>query len=150
MRCGGSPTPPSKPDIRLATPFEDHLRDEDPSEWTLVIRGRPLTVDGLLLAAGRTVSEFTWRNLPVAAVSAEVTGPTRTTDDVLAGPRLRTRRTYASVSVSALIDGGFPVLATFAAPHVSIVLPAYDEASALALVRILGPEHVNPHYLRTR
>ena len=59
----------------MATPIEDHLRGEDPTEWTLVIRGRPLTVEGLLLAAGRTVSEFTWRGAPVAAVSAEVTGP---------------------------------------------------------------------------
>ncbi len=27
----------------MATSIEDHLRDEDLSEWTLVIRGRPLT-----------------------------------------------------------------------------------------------------------
>jgi hypothetical protein len=134
----------------MSTPIEDHLRDEDPGEWILVIRGRPLTVDGLLLAASRTMSEFTWRGAPVAAVSAEVTGPSRSTDDVLAGPRLRTRRTYAAAPVSALIDGGFPVLPTFAAPHVSVVLPAYDEASVRHLVDILGPEHANPHYLRTR
>lgn len=134
----------------MATPIEDHLRGGDPTEWTLVIRGRPLTVEGLLLAAGRTVSEFTWRGAPVAAVSAEVTGPGRSTEEVLAGPRLRTRRTYAAAPVSALLDGGFPVLPTFAAPHVSIVFPAYDEASARALVDILGPEHVNPYYLRTR
>lgn len=92
----------------MATPIEDHLRDEDPTEWTLVIRGRPLTVEGLLLAAGRTVSEFTWRGGPVAAISAEITGPGRSTDEVLAGPRLRTRRTYAAAQVSALVDGGFP------------------------------------------
>ena len=48
-----------------------------------------------------------------------------------------------------LIDGGYPVLATFTAPHVSVVLPAYDEESVRALVDLLGPEHVNPHYLRT-
>lgn len=134
----------------MGTPIEGNLRDEDPSEWILVIRGRPLTIEGLLLAAGRTVTEFTWRGEPVAAVSAEVTGPSRTTDDVLAGPRLRTRRTYASAPVSAMVDGGFAVLPTFVAPHVSIVLPAYDEESVRALVAILGPEHLNPHYLRTR
>jgi hypothetical protein len=134
----------------MSTPIEDHLRDEDPSEWVLVIRGRPLTVDGLLLAAGRTVSEFTRRGAPVAAVAAEVTGPTRSTDHVLAGPRLRTRRTYAAAPVSALIDGGFPVLPTFAAPHGSVVLSAYDGASVRALVDMLGPEQVDPHYLRTR
>lgn len=134
----------------MTTPIEDHLRDEDPGEWTLVIRGRPLTLEGILLAAGRTVSEFTWRGMPVAAVSAEVTGPDRSTDEILAGPRLRTRRTYASAPVSALRDAGFEVLPTFIAPHVSVVLPAYDETSVRALVDILGPEHVNPHYLRTR
>lgn len=134
----------------MTRPIEDHLRDEDPSEWILVIRGRPLTVDGLLVAAGRTVSEFTWLGAPVAAVSAEVTGPGRSTDDVLAGPRLRTRRTYAAAPVANLVDGGFPVLPTFVAPHVSIVLPTYDEGSVHALVELLGPEHTNPHYLRTR
>lgn len=39
---------------------------------------------------------------------------------------------------------------TFTAPHVSVVLPAYDEVYVHALVDILGPEHTNPHYLRTR
>ncbi len=133
----------------MLTPIENHLRDEDPSEWTLVIRGRPLTIEGLVLAAGRTFDEFSWQGKPVAAVSAEVTGPDRSTDDVLAGPRLRTRRTYASAPVADLIDGGFSVLATFTAPHVSIVLPEYDEAHVHALVDILGPELTNPYYLRT-
>lgn len=134
----------------MATPIENHLRNGDPSEWTLVIRGRPLTVEGLLLAAGRTPGEFTWQGTPVAAVSAEVTGPNRNIDEALAGPRLRTRRTYAAAPVTALINSGFPVLPTFAAPHVSIVLPVYDEASVRVLVELLGPEHVNPYYLRTR
>jgi hypothetical protein len=133
----------------VLTPIEDHLRDgDDPNEWILVIRGRPLTVDGLLTAAARTLAEFSWHGEPMAAVSAEVTGPDRTTDDVLAGPRLRTRRTYASAPVAELVNAGFPVLATFTAPHVSIVLPHYDEAHVQALVDILGPERTNPYYLR--
>lgn len=133
----------------MPTPIEDHLRDEDPSDWILVIRGRPLTVDGLLTSAARTLDEFSWQGRPLAAVSAEVTGPGRTTDDVLAGPRLRTRRTYASAPVADLLAGGFSVLPTFTAPHVSIVLPEYDEADVHALVDLLGPEQANPHYLRT-
>lgn len=100
----------------MLTPIEAHLRDEDPASWTLVIRGRPLSVDGLLLAAGRTMAEFSWRGDPLAAVSAEVTGPGRTTDELLAGPRLRTRRTYAEAPVASLFDAGFAVLATFSAP----------------------------------
>lgn len=113
----------------MLTPIEAHLRgDEAPSEWVLVIRGRPLTVDALLTAAARTLAEFNWKGELFAAVSAEVTGPRRSTDDLLAGPRLRTRRTYAAAPVANVIAGGFPVLATFATPHVSIVLPEYDEA----------------------
>jgi hypothetical protein len=134
----------------VLTPIEVHLRtEEDPSEWVLVIRGRPLTMEGLLTAAARTLAEFSWNGEPLAAVSAEVTGPHRSTDDVLAGPRLRTRRTYAAVPVTDVVAGRFSVLATFTAPHVSIVLPEYDEAHVRSLVAILGPEQANPHYMRT-
>ena len=114
----------------------------------VVIRGRPLTIEGLLIAAGRTLAEFSWHGGPFVAVSAEVTGPGRSAADVLAGPRLRTRRTYAAAAVTALIDGGFPVLGTFGAPHVSIVLPEYSEAGVRGLIDILGPEQPNPYYMR--
>lgn len=107
----------------MAARMEHHLRDEDVSQWLLVIRGRPLTTEALLLAAGRTMSEFTWRGAPVAAISAEVTGADRTTDDVLAGPRRRTRRTYASAPISELLEGGFQVLPTFVVTHVSVCPP---------------------------
>jgi hypothetical protein len=134
----------------VLTPIESHLRpDDDPGDWMLVIRGRPLTVEGLLTSAARTLVEFSWRGNPVAAVSAEVTGPDRDTDEVLAGPRLRTRRTYAAAPVSRLVDNGFPVLATFSAPHVSIVLPGYAAFHVHTLIELLGPEQPNPHYLRT-
>jgi hypothetical protein len=85
-------------------PIEAHLRDVDLTAWTLVIRGRPLTAEGLLVAAGRTRSEFSWQNTPLAAISAEVTGTNRTADELLAGPRLRTRRTYASTDVVTLME----------------------------------------------
>jgi hypothetical protein len=114
-----------------------------------VIRGRPLTIEALLLAAGRTCAEFSWRGNPLAAVSAEVTGVGRATDDLLAGPRLRTRRTYAEAPVATLIEAGFAVLPSFSVPHVSIALPEYTEASIRALVKIFGPEQPNPYYVRT-
>lgn len=113
-----------------------------------MIRGRPLTVDALLSAAGRTRAQFSWRGKPVAAVSAEVTGPHRTTDDVLAGARMRTRRTFATAPVAELVGRGFVVLPTFVAPHVSIVLPEYNEVHVRALLEIFGPERPNPHYMR--
>ncbi len=134
----------------MLTPIEPHLRpDDEPSDWLLVIRGRPLTVDGLLTAAARTLAEFSWHGEPLVAVSAEVTGPDRDIDDVLAGPRLRTRRTYATALVADVTAAEFPVLATFAAPHISIVLPGYDQHHVRALLTVLGPEHANPHYMRT-
>jgi hypothetical protein len=133
----------------VLTPIETHLRHDDTTAWTLVVRGRPLTVEGLLLAAGRTRAEFSWRGDALAAVSAEVTGPGRGTDELLAGPRLRTRRTYAEAPVTAVIAAGFAVLPTFSAPHVSIVLPDYDEACVQALIALFGPEQPNPHYVRT-
>ena len=133
----------------MLTALEDHVRvDDDPRDWVLVVRGRPVTVDGMLKAAGRTLDEFSWRGRPVAAVSAEVTGPDRGIEDVLGGPRLGTRRTYAAAPVADLVAGGFVVLATFAAPHVSIVLPEYDVAHVRSLIAVLGPERTNPRYLR--
>ena len=126
-----------------------HVRvDDAPREGVLVVRGRHGPVDGMLKAAGRTLDEFSWRGRPVAAVSAEVTGPDRGIEDVLGGPRLGTRRTYAAAPVADLVAGGFVVLATFAAPHVSIVLPEYDVAHVRSLIAVLGPERTNPRYLR--
>jgi len=134
----------------MLTPIERHLRvDDDPSGWMLVIRGRPLTVEGLLVAASRTLAEFSWHDVPVAAISAEVTGQGRSTDDLLAGPRLRTRRTFVQAPVAVLVEAGFAVLATFSAPHVSVVLPDYDEKCVRRLLGFFGPEQPNPHYVRT-
>jgi hypothetical protein len=133
----------------MLKPIEAHLRDEDPATWMFVIRGRPLTVEGLLIAAGRALSEFSWRGNSLAAVSAEVTGPGRSTDDLLAGPRFKTRRTYAEAAVATLVQAGFVVLPTFSAPHVSIVLPDYDATCVQALIGFFGPEQPNPHYMRT-
>ena len=53
-----------------------------------------------------------------------------------------------AVPVADLVAGGFVVLATFAAPHVSIVLPEYDVAHVRSLIAVLGPERTNPRYLR--
>lgn len=116
--------------------------------WELVVRGRPLTVDGLLTAAARTLAEFSWKGEPLAAISGEITGSDRTTADLLSGPRLRTRRTYATVQVEELLEFGFEVIPTFATPHVSIVLPRYDCESVRSLLDRFGPEQTNPYFMR--
>jgi hypothetical protein len=88
------------------------------------------------------MAEFSWRGDPLAAVSAEVSDPDRSTDELLAGPRLRTRRTYAEAPVTSLVNAGFAVLATFLAPHVSIALPDYDE-TCVRTIRVTLPADVH-------
>lgn len=134
----------------MSLPIEGHLRSPFPivDAGRLVVRGRPLTVDGLLSNALRTSDQFTWLGRPLLAVSAEVTGEGRTAQDLLGDERLRTRRTYVRATPAAIDDAGFVVLATFAAPHVSIVLRGYDEASVRHLIMALGPELPNPFFER--
>lgn len=135
----------------MLTPLEQHIRSEaDPTKWMLVVRGRPLSIDDLLTSASRTLAEFSWRGAPVAAVSAEVTGSDLDLDQILAGPRLRTRRTFVAAPVVDVIAGGHRLLATFTSPHVSIILPKYDAACARALLDLLGPERPNPYFERSR
>lgn len=80
-------------------PIEQHLRagEELEPNFHVVVRGWPLTVDGMLRNA-----------------------------DALA---------------SSLLDAGFELLATFAAPHYRIVLPAYDG------LQVLGEVKRNPHFV---
>jgi hypothetical protein len=134
----------------MSTPVEDQLRARAPAVDAdrLVIRGRPLTVHGLISNATRTAAVYTWQGEPFLAVSAEITGPGRPTEDLLAGKRLRTRRTYVRATPEAIAEAGFSVLETFAAPHVSIVLPGYDENLVQQLITALGPELPNPFFER--
>lgn len=66
---------------------------------------------------------------------------------ILAGPRLRTRSRYASAPVAALQAAHFELLATFVAPHYSVVLPAYTEQVVQRLRDVLGEPMPNPHFL---
>ncbi len=63
----------------------------------------------------------------------------------LAGPRLRTRSRYAETTAASLVDARFGLLPSFAAPHYSVVLPAYDEAHVRHLLEVLGEAKRNPH-----
>jgi hypothetical protein len=91
---------------------------------------------------------FSWGGQPLVAVSAEATVGGRTLEDVLAGPRLRTRRRYAAAIAQALLDAGFTLLPTFGSPHYDIVLPAYSDWEARRLLHVLGEAHDNPYYGR--
>lgn len=134
----------------MLEPIEPHLRaGERPEPSTdLVVRGWPLTVDGVLQNADDARSRFSWRGAPLVAVSAEATVGGRTLDDVLAGPRLRTRKRYASAIAQRLLEARFLLLPTFGAPHYDIVLGAYAEGEARRLLDVLGEAQENPYYVR--
>jgi hypothetical protein len=132
------------------TPIEGHvgLGEVLDPDAHLVIRGWPLTVDGLLRNADATTRRYSRVGRPFVALSAEVTVAGWDLDAILSGPRLRTRRSYAAVPVGRIVESGFGMLATFGAPHYSVVLPSYTEAAAQRLIEALGEVKVNPYHVR--
>lgn len=129
-------------------PIEPHIRPAGTLDGaSVVVRGWPLTVDGLLNNADATRQRFERDGEPLLAVSAEMTSDDWDLERILSGPRLRTRSRYASAPALALVASGFELLPTFAAPHFSVVLGAYDEASAEHLLVVLGEVRRNPHYV---
>jgi hypothetical protein len=132
------------------TPIEGHVRAGevlDP-EAALVIRGWPLTVDGLLRNADATRRRYSRAGRRFVAVSADVTMAGWDLDAILSGPRLRTRRSYAAVPIARVVEAGFRLLPTFGAPHYSVVLPSYTEVAAQRLLEVMGEVKVNPHHVR--
>lgn len=133
----------------MLEPIEKHLRPDDGLDPAadLVVRGWPLTIDGLLRNADATRSRFSRGGEPFIAISAEVTIEGWDVDAILAGPRLRTRSRYASAPVAALQAAQFELLATFIAPHYSLVLPTYTEGVVERLLDVLGEPMPNPHFI---
>lgn len=131
-------------------PIEEHLRTGETldQDAQLVVRGWPLSVDGLLRNADATRRRYARLGQPFVAVSAEVTVLGWDVDAILSGPRLRLRRTYAAALLRSLIEADFDLIATFAPPHYSVVLPAYDVEIAQRLLEVLGEVRHNPHHLR--
>jgi hypothetical protein len=136
--------------VTVLQPIEAHLRaDEllDP-DAQLELRGWPLTVDGLLRNAAATRRRYSLAGEPFVAISAEVTIAGWPVDRILAGPRLRTRRSYAAALVGRVLEARFDLLATFQAPHYSVVLRSYTEGEAERLVAALGAVRANPYHVR--
>jgi hypothetical protein len=131
-------------------PIEGHLRSGellDP-DAQLVVRGWPLTVHGLLRNADATQRRYSLAGEPLVAISAEVTVAGWDVDRMLAGPRLRTRRSYAVALVGRVLEAPFDLLPTFQAPHYSVVLRSYTEGEAERLVAVFGAVRANPYYVR--
>lgn len=81
----------------MLEPIENHLRPGELLDTAadLVVRGWPLTTDGILRNAEASRSRFSHGGEPLVAVSAEVTIAGWDLDAILAAPRLRTRSRYA-------------------------------------------------------
>ena len=127
--------------------IERHLRSAevlDPDAH-LVLRGSPLTVAGVLANADRTRGRFTLAGDPFLAISVDVTITGWDIERILAR-QLRTRRRYATSRAGALLDAGYDLMPTFSAPHYSLVLPSYTEATAAQLIELFGEVKPNPHY----
>ncbi|MGH9166257.1 MAG: hypothetical protein ACRD02_00235 [Acidimicrobiia bacterium] len=136
----------------MLEPIENHLRSNDvlDSAADLVVRGWPLTIDGMLRNADATRNRFSRGGEPFIAISAEVTIAGWDLDAILAGPRLRTRSRYASAPVAAVQAAQFELLPTFVAPHYSVVLRTYTEEVVQRLLDVLGEPIPNPHFIGRR
>jgi hypothetical protein len=133
--------------LRLV-PLEAYLRSFAPRPDDLVVRGSPLSIDGLLRHASRTAKVFSWRGSPALAISASLTESDDEVDGLLRSVSLRTRSTFGATQVGRLRLAGFDVVATFSSPHVSIVWPQYDRETAAKLASALSPVRNNPHFGR--
>ncbi len=122
----------------VLSPIEEHLRAEGELGAAPVVRGWPLTVDGLLRNADATRRRYSRAGEPLVAISAEAAIAGWSVDAILVGARLRTRLRYAVVDAESLVEAGFELLPTFAAPHVSVVLPSYTEDVAERLLDARG------------
>lgn len=131
-------------------PIEPHVRGDEVLDALadLVVRGWPLTVEGLQRNAEATGSRFSRNGDPFVAVSAEVTVESWTLESILAGPRLRTRSRYAAVAAGRLLNDDYELVATFGSPHYSIVLEPYTSQRVEGLLRLLGEPRMNPYYVR--
>lgn len=54
-------------------------------------------------------------------------------DAILSGPRLRTRRSHAALPAGRVVEAGFGLLATFGAPHCSVIHPSYTASRRRSL-----------------
>lgn len=131
-------------------PIESHLRHDEPLDLDadVVIRGWPLTIEGLLRNADATRRRYSFAGEPLIAVSAEIAVEDWTVEEILSGPRLRTRRTFATAFAGELVDAGFGLLPSFKAPHYSIQLMSYTESQAEQLIAVLGNTQPNPFFTR--
>src|SRR4051794_25233632 len=106
------------------TPVERHLRVGEvlDAEASLVLRGSPLTVEGLLANAQRTAARLSFAGEPFVAISVDVTVPGWDVATILAR-RIGTRRSYAQARAGDLLAEGFALPRRSTRPTTALAPP---------------------------
>jgi hypothetical protein len=129
-------------------PIEPLVRSEAlPDAAVVVVRGGPIAAQKVAEHAQRQQALFTFRGLPMVAISVDLTVGGWTLDRILA-ERMHTRRRYATVTAGALRAAGYELVPTGREPHYSLILPGSSHADAAALVALFGPTLQNPYRAR--
>lgn len=128
-------------------PIELHLRVGEvlDSDASLVLRGSPLTIEGVLANAERTAQRLSFSGEPFVAISVDVTIAGWDVEAILAR-RIGTRRSYAQARAGDLLAEGFALAPTFDEPHYSLILPSYTWDVAARLIEVFGDVMPNPHF----
>jgi hypothetical protein len=119
--------------------------ERPPADASVVIRGGPDTPSLLRTHARRLNRLYVLDGADVFGVSVFIArgeiGPS--SERSVLGVKLRSYPAIYRTTVGQLTALGFDVLATFAAPHFTVVLPALDRVDDLAAA--LGPLLLNPY-----
>lgn len=131
-------------------PIEPLIRVEAlPQEAVVVIRGGPITVAKIVEHARRQQAVFTYRGEPMVAISVDLTIEAWSVERILR-ERMWSRSKYATTTVGELRSAGYELVATSAAPHYSVVLPAASSDAAADFLAHFGPTLDNKFKQRRR
>jgi hypothetical protein len=131
-------------------PIEPLIRLETlPHEAVVVIRGGPITVAKIVEHALRQQAVFTYRGEPMVAISVDLAIEGWSVERILR-ERMWSRSTYATTTAGELRSAGYELVATSAAPHYSVVLPAASPDEAADFLAHFGPTLVNEFRQRRR
>jgi hypothetical protein len=116
------------------------LRSEDPpADATVIVRGGVLRPDAVRRSAGRSFDLHGMYGISVEGVLGRSVHDACRTSDRLSGYRQIRLSTFRRVRA-----GGFAILATFDAPHFTIVLPDVSEITIVRLGRCFDEPIANP------
>jgi hypothetical protein len=124
-----------------------HAGESQPAGTYLLLRGSPLTREKFAEHAARTARGYTYLGERCLGISVELSTGAADTARLLQGRRLSTRRRVARVRVEDALDSGFVLLATFAAPHYTVVIVRAATATVEAFTALAALDVIeNPYY----